>query len=110
VLALTGISLFVTWVFDASVEAQAGALTTAMLVLICNKCLAVTIVDWNRRRGRPWYVQFAWRYFAVMLIFIYMTVAVIIQKPEGLMMAAAFIVSALVCSLISRRNVEPALR
>jgi hypothetical protein len=109
VLALTGISLFVTWVFDASVEAQAGALTTAVLVLICNTCLAVTIVDWNRRRG-PWYVRFSWRYFAVMLIFIYMTIAVIIQEPEGLTIAAAFIVSALVCSMISRRNAEPALR
>jgi hypothetical protein len=110
VLALTSINLLVTWVFDARVEAQAGVLTTAVLVLICNKCLAVAIVDWNRRTERPWYARFPWRYFAVMLIFIYMTIAVIIQEPEGLFMAAAFIALALVCSMISRRKVEPALR
>jgi hypothetical protein len=109
VLVFTGVNLFLTWVFDASVEAQAGAYTTGVLVLICNNCLAVTIIDWNRRRGR-WYVRFAWRYFAVMLIFVYMTIAVIVQKPEGLMIAAAFIVSAIVYSMVSRRNTGQALQ
>jgi hypothetical protein len=107
-LSLTSINLFVTWLFNANVEAQIGAYTTAVLVLLCNNCLAVTIVDWHRRRG-AWYVRFSWRYFALTLIFIYMTVATIIQRPSGLVIAAAFVISALVFSMISPRKIAQAL-
>jgi hypothetical protein len=109
VLVFTGISLFVTWIFDASVEAQAGAYATGVLVLMCNDCFAVTIVEWRRRSG-PWYSRLSWHYFITALIFIYTTIAIIIEKPEGMKIAGAFIASVLVFSMISRTRRSTELR
>jgi hypothetical protein len=109
VVVFTGINLLVTWIFDASVESQAGAYATGVLVLICNDCLAVTIIDWRRRRG-AWYKRLSWRYVIVTLIFVYTTIAIIIEKPEGIKIAGAFIVSVLVFSIISRTRRSTELR
>jgi hypothetical protein len=103
-----GLSLLLTWIFGASVEVQAGVCTTAALALITNSCLAVAIVDWNRRRG-PWYARFSWRYFFVTLLFACMTVAVIIKQPAGLLMAAGFVFPVFVASIIPRRTSAQAL-
>jgi hypothetical protein len=109
VLVFTGINLFVTWWFGASVEAQAGAYATGVLVLICNNCFAVTIIDWRRRKG-PWHRRLSWRYVVISLIFLYTTIAVIIEKPEGMKIAAAFIISVVVFSIISRTRRSTELR
>ncbi len=109
VLVFTGISLFVTWIFDASVEAQAGAYATGVLVLMCNDCFAVTIVEWRRRVG-TWYQRLSWHYFITTLIFIYTTIAIIIEKPEGIKIAGAFIASIIVFSLFSRTRRSTELR
>jgi hypothetical protein len=109
VLVFTGISLVVTWIFDASVEAQAGAYATGVLVLMCNDCFAVTIVEWRRRAGR-WYQRLSWHYFLTTLIFIYTTIAIIVEKPEGIKIAGAFIVSIVAFSMISRTRRSTELR
>jgi hypothetical protein len=80
-----------------------------VLALIGNACLAVTIVDWNRRRG-PWYVRFSWRYSGLALLFVGMTLAVVIARPEGLIVAAACMLAGGVLWLFSRRVGKPALR
>jgi hypothetical protein len=103
VLVFTGVNLLVTWFVDARVEAQAGALSAAVLVLICNNCLAVTIVDWNRRRG-PWYARFSWRYFCLTLLFLAMAVAIIVREPAGLFLTAGLILMAASFSIIARRS------
>ncbi|MCI0331643.1 MAG: amino acid transporter [Planctomycetes bacterium] len=109
VLVFTGINLFVSWFFDASVESQAGAYATGVLVLICNNCFVVTIIDWRRRRG-PWHRRLSWRYLVISLIFLYTTIAVIVEKPEGMKIAGAFIVSVIVFSMISRTRRSTELR
>jgi hypothetical protein len=109
VLVFSGISLLVTWIFNASVEAQAGAYATGVLVLMCNDCFAVTIVEWRRRTG-AWYSRLSWHYFITTLLFVYATTAVIIEKPEGIKIAGAFIASVLVFSMFSRTRRSTELR
>jgi hypothetical protein len=109
VLVFTGINLVVTWWFDASVELQAGAYATGVLVLICNNCFVVTIIDWRRRKG-AWHRRLSWRYFVISLIFLYTTIAVIIEKPEGIKIAGAFIIAVVVFSMISRTRRSTELR
>ena len=51
VILFTCVGLFVTWVFDASVEQQGGAYATGVMVLISSACVAVVIDEW-RKRGK----------------------------------------------------------
>jgi hypothetical protein len=43
VLVLIGAAFLVTWLFDASVDAQGGAYATGVLVLMTSAAVAVTI-------------------------------------------------------------------
>ena len=52
VVLFTGINLFVTWVFDASVKAQSNAYATGVLVLITSACVA-TVIDRSRCSSSP---------------------------------------------------------
>jgi len=109
VVVLSVISLLVTWIFDASVEAQGGAYATGVLVLLCNDCFAVTIVEWRNRVGR-WYKRLKWQYVITALVFLYTTITVIIEKPEGIKIASAFIVTIVVFSFVSRLQRSKELR
>ena len=92
VLLITAICFLVTIIFDADVNAQGGAYATGVLVLMTSAAVAVTIAS---PRGR--------KYFAmVALIFIYTTIVNIIERPEGIQIAAWFIGAIIVSSLISR--------
>jgi amino acid permease len=112
VVLFTFVNLFVTWKFDADVEKQGGAYATGVLVLMSSACVAVVIDRWreNSRLGRTDSVvgRVPWRYVAIMLIFLYTTTANIIEKPDGIKIAGAFIVAIVATSLISRtrRNME----
>ena len=50
VLALFGINVVITLVFDADVEAQSGAYATGVLVLILSAAFAATLALWRERR------------------------------------------------------------
>ena len=49
VLVFAAIAFGVTWVFDASVDAQAGAYATGVLVLITSAAYAVTLSAYRPR-------------------------------------------------------------
>ena len=92
VLIITGISFLVTFLFRADVDAQAGAYATGVLVLMTSVAFAATITTPKRRIG----------FGIVTAIFVYATTANIIERPEGIRIAAWFIVTIVSTSLVSR--------
>ncbi len=92
VLLITAIAFLVTWLFRADVDAQAGAYATGVLVLMTSAAFAATISD-HRRRAL---------FGGVTAVFIYTTIANIIERPEGLHIAAWFIAGIVGASLFSR--------
>jgi hypothetical protein len=95
VVIFTSITFLVTILFKADVNAQGGAYATGVLVLMGSAALAVTLDAWHQRR--------AWLGYAVLaLIFAYTTVVNVAERPEGLKIAATFIVAIIVSSLVSR--------
>jgi len=109
VIVFTLINLVVTWIFGASVIAQSGAYATGVLVLMSSAAVAVVIDQWRKRSG-PWLVRTPWGSVVAMVVFFYTTVAVIIEKPDGIKIAGAFIASILVFSFISRLQRSKELR
>ena len=97
VLVFTGAAFLITVLFDASVDAQGGAYATGVLVLITSAATAVTLAA-RRRRERRLTIAFAF----ITLVFIYTTIANVLERPDGVKIAAAFIAAFLLVSLISR--------
>jgi hypothetical protein len=96
VTLFTGITFLITIIFDADVAAQGGAYATGVLVLMTSAALAVTL-GLKHRRQRSW-TAFA----AITLIFIFTTIANVIERPDGVQIASWFIVTIILTSLISR--------
>ncbi|MEU0968710.1 amino acid transporter [Streptomyces sp. NPDC005917] len=97
VIVFTLIAFLVTWIFDASVDAQGGAYATGVLVLISSAAIAVTIAA--RKAGqRKWAIGFA----AISAVFLYTTVVNVIERPDGVKIGACFIVGIILLSLLSR--------
>jgi hypothetical protein len=101
VLLFTAINLFVTFIFDADVEAQGGAYATGVLVLILSASLA-TVIEKGRAREGTWWERLPKGYFLILLVFLYTTVTNVIEKPEGIKIASCFIAAILATSFISR--------
>jgi hypothetical protein len=101
VLLFTAVNLLVTWVFNASVSAQGGAYATGVLVLISSACVATVIQRWRERAGN-WATRAPWGYLLITAVFLYTTVAIVVEKPVGLKIASCFIGAVLVSSLVSR--------
>jgi len=97
VLVFMGIALVVTLIFDADVDAQGGAYATGVLVLMSSAAVAVTLAV--RDTGRR-YLTVAFGLIA--LVFAYTTVVNVIERPDGVKIAAFFIGTIVVVSLISR--------
>jgi hypothetical protein len=95
VAIITTITIVVTILFDASVDAQGGAYATGVLVLMSSAALAVAIMAW---RDRHRWVPFV----AITLVFVYTTITNIIERPEGIKIASIFILTIIVTSLVSR--------
>jgi hypothetical protein len=92
VLLITAIGLLVTWIFRADVNAQAGAYATGVLMLMTSAAVAVAIAHPRHRR---WFVP-------ISAVFIYTTGVNIVERPEGLQIAAWFVVAIIGSSLVSR--------
>ena len=95
VVIFTAVTFLVTIVFKADVEAQGGAYATGVLVLMGSAALAVTLAAY--KGGRSW-VGFG----LLTLVFSYTTVVNSLARPEGLKIAAIFIGSMVLTSLVSR--------
>jgi hypothetical protein len=97
VLVFTLVAFLVTWIFDASVDKQGGAYATGVLVLISSAAIAVTIAA--RKAGqRKWTVGFG----VIALVFLYTTVANVLERPDGVKIGACFIAGIILISLLSR--------
>lgn len=96
VLVLTSVSLAVTWIFDANVEAQGGAYATGVLVLMTSAALAVTLLLW-KHGGWP---RIA--FVLITLVFVYTTLDNVHARPDGVKIALVFIGSIVVASFVSR--------
>lgn len=97
VLVYTAIAFTVTLIFKANVEAQGGAYATGVLVLMSSAAFAVTLAA-RRARSRKGLITFG----LITLVFIYTTIVNIIERPEGIRIAAFFIGTIVVTSLVSR--------
>ncbi|MGJ5754379.1 amino acid permease [Streptomyces puniciscabiei] len=97
VMVFTLVAFLVTWIFDANVDAQGGAYATGVLVLMSSAAIAVTIA--SRRAGeRGWTAAFG----AVAAVLLYVTVANVIERPDGVKIGACFIVGIMLVSFLSR--------
>ena len=97
VLVFTLVAFLITWLFDADVDAQGGAYATGVLVLMTSAAVAVTFSARSRRQ-RKRTIGFG----TIAVVFIYTTVANIFERPEGIRIAAMFILGIIVISLLSR--------
>jgi hypothetical protein len=95
VVLFTAITFIITIIFDADVEAQGGAYATGVLVLMTSASVAVTLSVRGSRR--LWFA-----FSGITLVFLYTTIANIIERPDGVKIASWFIVTIIVTSLISR--------
>lgn len=97
VLVFTLTAFLITVLFDADVDAQGGAYATGVLVLITSAATAVTLSAHRRAQtGRTW------AFGVVAVVFAYTTVANVVERPDGVKIAACFIAGILLISLLSR--------
>jgi len=95
VLMITAITILVTVIFNADVDAQGGAYATGVLVLMSSGAVAVATMAWRQNRHKVAFTVIA-------IIFLYTTIANMFERPEGIKIASIFIVTIVATSLISR--------
>lgn len=97
VLLYTAICFIVTFVFRASVDAQAAAYATGVLAMMSSAAIAVTLSASRKRQAATTF----W-FGLVSLIFIYALVVNVFKHPSGLQIASLFILGVVVISVVSR--------
>jgi hypothetical protein len=97
VLVYTALALGITILFQADVNAQAGAYATGILAMMVSAALAVAITA-ARRHQRQAVLGFG----LVSLILLYALVDNVIEKPDGIVISLGFILGIGVVSLVSR--------
>jgi len=90
------VTVAVTIIFRASVDAQASAYATGVLVLLTSAALAVTTNLWSKSR------ILAGGAALITAILGYTTVSNMVMRPDGLQIACFFICVILLISVISR--------
>ncbi|BBL83332.1 amino acid transporter (plasmid) [Thermus thermophilus] len=96
VLFFTAVAFAVTLAFRARVEAQAAAYATGVLVVMASAALALYLLERRARSGRA-------RYFGGLgLVFAYVLAANVLERPDGVRIAAFFIATTLLASFVSR--------
>ena len=98
VILFTVVAFAVTLIFKADVDAQAGAYATGVLVLMTSAAVAVTLSIRRLANSGVATVAFS----IITLVFAYTTVVNVIERPDGVKIAAFFIGSIVAFSLISR--------
>jgi hypothetical protein len=114
VVVLFVIALIVTLVFDAEVEAQGGAYATGVLVLMFSASVAVALALGSEARqmtaGRGRVLAHRSLFWVVTAVFGYTLVDNVIERPDGVIIASAFIAGVLVLSAASRYRRATELR
>ncbi|MFO0577466.1 MAG: amino acid transporter [Polyangia bacterium] len=95
VVVFIGIATVVTLLFRADVDAQGGAYATGVLFLMSSASIAVMLAAWRKTRWR-------WAFLLIALVFVYTTVANMVERRDGLKIAAFFIGSIMLASFLSR--------
>jgi hypothetical protein len=90
VMVFTAICFIVTIIFKADVDAQGGAYATGVLVLMSSAAIAVSLSAWKRKN--KWAAA----------VFVYTTIANVIERPDGIKIASMFIFGIVAASFISR--------
>jgi hypothetical protein len=97
VLVYTAISIAITLVFRADVNAQAGAYATGILAMMVSGAVAVTISAWRHRH------RWAGVGFSVLtLVLLYALGDNVVEKPDGIAISAVFVAGIILVSLVSR--------
>ncbi|MFF2848350.1 amino acid transporter [Streptomyces sp. NPDC058001] len=97
VFIFTSIAVVVTLYFDANVDAQSGAYATGVLVLMLSASFASTVA--THQRGQP---RASVGFGLITAVFAYTLVTNVIERPDGIKIAALFIFAILVTSFSSR--------
>jgi hypothetical protein len=105
VLVFATVAFLITLFFKAQVDTQGGAYATGVLALILSAAVAVTLLAVKRGNRR------ASIFFGiVMLLFAYAFVDNVIERPDGLLITAVFVLAIVTVSLISRATRSTELR
>jgi hypothetical protein len=97
VLVYTAVSILITILFRADVNAQAGAYATGILAMMVSGAVAVTIsAARHHQRGA------AAAFSLLTVILLYALGANVLEHPDGIAISAIFIAGILLVSLISR--------
>jgi hypothetical protein len=104
VVIFAAICFFVTVLFQADVDQQAGAYATGVLALITSATVAVTL-SCRRKKQRA-----VWGFGMVSLIFVFTLIMNIVERPEGLKIAALFVLAIIATSFVSRVSRSTELR
>jgi hypothetical protein len=105
VIVYTIICIIITIIFNADVNAQAGAYATGILAMMVSGSFAVTASAW-RRKQRGATIGFT----VLTLVLLYALVENVIEKPDGITISLGFILGIVVISLISRVSRTTELR
>lgn len=105
VLVLFLVDMAVTLVFKANVDAQGGAYATGVLVLMWSAAVAAALS--LVRAGERLVGYYCW---FVALIFAYTTIANVIERPDGIIIASIFIFVIIAFCAISRYRRATELR
>jgi hypothetical protein len=105
VLIYTVVSLVVTVIFSANVDAQGGAYATGVLAMMTSAAFAVTLSSY--RRGTRFG---ALAFGLITAVFVYALAANVYDRPDGIAIAAFFIGAIVLVSLVSRTYRSTELR
>jgi hypothetical protein len=106
VILLFVIDAAVTWVFNASVEAQGGAYATGVLFLMLSAAIAVALALW-KEKSSIFLVAYFW---IVSAVFTYTLIDNVIERPDGVIISSVFIAAVMIFSLLSRYRRSTELR
>ena len=106
VVTFTIINLIVTWCFRANVAAQGGAYATGVLVLMTSACIGSWVHIYRKKplttqdlRGR---LRMLIGFGLITVVFINTTIANMIARPNGVVIASIFILCVMIISIMSR--------